>query len=427
MLVAGALFVHAVANVTSHIACGTRADLCHTKARVAEVWAYGLGVRTPFGIGVAALLEGLCAGRRALAPYAPFAEARVRFPVAAALSSEILCAGVACVSDRASALLEGAVRDALEDATGARDLEGLAGLVSPSRVALAAGTSSSGIGPFCAALAGEAPGGEGARYASAAHAVARRIGIAGPVLVICSVCASGALAIAEAAEMVERGLVDLAIAAGFDPLEPFVAAGFDSLGALTDVPRPFRAGRRGLALGEGAAAVVLARPAALTRSPRGKVLGWGRSADAHHLTAPDPTGAGVALAIERALARAGLSREAVSAVNAHGTGTPFNDAMESAALTRVFGSGAGGIPVYTLKGNIGHTLGAAGAIEAVASFAAMEARVLPPTLTSGERDPRCELDLVEGAPRNSDAAVTLKLSSAFGGTNCALVLGAARG
>jgi 3-oxoacyl-[acyl-carrier-protein] synthase II len=155
------------------------------------------------------------------------------------------------------------------------------------------------------------------------------------------------------------------------------------------------------------------------------ILGYGRSADAHHLTAPDPQGRGVALAIARALRCAGLSPDAVGVVNAHGTATPFNDAMEAAALTRVFGPRAGGRPVHTVKGTIGHTLGAAGAVEAVVALAAMAARVVPPTVTSGALDPRCDLDVVADAPRPCDARCTLSLSSAFGGTNCALLLGAA--
>jgi 3-oxoacyl-[acyl-carrier-protein] synthase II len=223
--------------------------------------------------------------------------------------------------------------------------------------------------------------------------------------------------------MLDDRIVDVAIAAGFDPLEPFVGAGFDSLNALTDVPRPFRAERRGLALGEGAAALVLVRDDVMpTRRTDGLVRGWGESADAHHLTAPVPSGRGVALAIRRALQCASLIDAHIDVVNAHGTGTPFNDAMESAALTQVFGPRAGEKPVYTVKGTIGHTLGAAGAIEAAVSIAAMNAGVIPPTVTSGADDPRCAVNLVAGRPIDARTRYTLSLSSAFGGTNCALVL-----
>ncbi|MEI8258116.1 MAG: beta-ketoacyl-[acyl-carrier-protein] synthase family protein [Deltaproteobacteria bacterium] len=383
----------------------------------------GTGARTPFGVGPAALLEGLCAARPAFVAYEPFARAGLKFPLAAAVPETVVFDPTLVTRERGARLLEGAVRDALEDATGARTLEGLAS-VPRERVALVAGTSSSGIGPFCAALsAGQPRPDDDARYASATHAVARALGVRGPVLVVCSVCASGALAIAEAAQMIASGDVDVAIAAGFDPLEPFVGAGFDSLNALCELPRPFRAGRRGLVLGEGSAALVLASDGVLPASRvRGFVRGWGESADAHHLTAPDPEGKGVARAIERAMACAGITRDDVAVVNAHGTGTPYNDAMESAALVRVFGARGGERPVYTVKGTIGHTLGAAGAIEAVVSLSAMEARIIPPTVTGGAPDPKCDLDLVIDHARRCDASLTLSMSSAFGGANCVLVL-----
>jgi 3-oxoacyl-(acyl-carrier-protein) synthase len=369
------------------------------------------------------LIDGLCAARAVFAPYAPFARAGLKYPVAAAVTDDTLHHGGLVAHDRGALLLEGAVRDALEKATGARGLQGLTG-VAAERVALVAGTSSSGIGSFCAAQVTEQPrDADDTRYASATHTVARILGVRGPVHVICSVCASGALAIAEAAQMLDDRIVDVAIAAGFDPLEPFVGAGFDSLNALTEVPRPFRAERRGLALGEGSAALVLVRDDLFSaKRTVGWVSGWGESADAHHLTAPDPSGKGVALAIRRALACASLEESRIDVVNAHGTGTPFNDAMESAALAIVFGARGGEKPVYTVKGTIGHTLGAAGAIEAAVSIAAMNAGVIPPTVTSGPDDPRCAVNLVAGRAIDARTRFTLSLSSAFGGTNCALVL-----
>ena len=388
-----------------------------------RVRVIGIGVRSPFGVGVDPLLRGLCDARAAFVPFSPFARSGLKHPIAAPISEDTLLAGKLVSRERGAQMLEGAVRDALRDATGDVELRAL-GAIAPHRIALVAGTSSSGIGPFCCAQATRSQRAEDdARYASATHGVARALDVRGPVLVICSVCASGALAIAEAAQMVCEGQVDVAIAAGFDPLEPFVGAGFDSLNALTDVPRPFRADRRGLALGEGAAAMVLVRDDIFATKPaRGFVRGWGESADAHHLTAPDPSGNGVALAIERAIACAKIDHDAVQVVNAHGTGTPYNDAMECAALARVFGLRAGNRPVYTVKGAIGHTLGAAGAIEAVVSLAAMNAGVVPPTVTSGALDPRCDVNLITDKPLRSDATITLSLSSAFGGTNCALLL-----
>jgi 3-oxoacyl-[acyl-carrier-protein] synthase II len=141
------------------------------------------------------------------------------------------------------------------------------------------------------------------------------------------------------------------------------------------------------------------------------------SADAWHLTAPDPSGAGVVLAIQRASAAA----EDPGVVNLHGTGTVFNDAMETAALTSLFGPRGGGKPATTLKGTLGHSLGAAGAIEAVVALASLDQQVVTPTVTGGEEDPGCDLALVTEA-QPCDAPLTLSLSSAFGGSNCALLL-----
>jgi len=313
-------------------------------------------------------------------------------------------------------MLEAAVLDALEQATGSRRL-----VTDPSRVGLVVGTSSGGIGAFCDVLRGNRSQADAARYASAAEYVARQLGVRGPVMAICTVCASGAQAIAEGASWVASGEVDFAIAAGFDPLEPFVGAGFDALAALAERPYPFRKDRSGLVLGEASAALVLSNgPASTTR---GVVAGWGHASDAFHLTAPHPEGVGLALAIERAIDRSGVSSEAIRVINAHGTATPYNDRMESKALERVFGPRAGDRAVYTVKGTIGHTLGAAGALEAVVAFASMDRGLIPPTCTEGEPDPDCDLNVVT-RPRAMGGAYTLSLSAGFGGVNCALLLGA---
>jgi 3-oxoacyl-[acyl-carrier-protein] synthase II len=403
-----------------------RPRLCHAP-RVSAVVVAGAGVVSPFGLGADALLAGLCAARPAFAEEPSFARAGVRHALAARVPEAAIDAAP-CVQldDRGGRLLATAVRLALEDWRGAAFGSSLG--EPAARTALVVGTSASGIGPMGRALASGAPRvADDARYDCATRAVAAALGVAGPVMTLGSVCAAGALAIAEACAMVASGEVDLALAAGFDPLEPFVAAGFDALGALTDEPRPFRLGRRGFVLGEGAAALVLVREAPSRPQGLGRVCGWGASADAHHLTAPSPGGEGLALAIARSLERAGLRPGAVGVVNAHGTGTPLNDVAEAAALSRALGPRAGGCPVHTLKGTIGHSLGASGAIEAVAALAAMRAGLVPPTLTQGEPDPACDLDLVVGTARPLAARHTLSISAGFGGANCALVLGAPEG
>lgn len=384
------------------------------------IHVHGVGVRSPFGAGVATLLDALESGACAIGPHPAFAEAGLRYPVAAPVPDTSLAdAGVEPWWDRSTRLLWAAVSDALVDACGSTAITCLG--VPAHRVALISGTSCSGIGRLGQALReGKPPEHEDATYFASTHAVATQLGVLGPVLVVGAVCASGALAIAQAAELLADGVVDLAIAAGFDPLEPFVGLGFDTLGALSDAPRPFRAGRRGLVLGEGAAALVLSLHPGGAR--RGVIAGWGSSMDAHHLTAPHPQGEGVVLAIERALACAGLEPEAVGVINAHGTGTQFNDAMESAAFCRVWGARAGGRLVHTVKGAIGHTLGAAGAIEAVVALESLTRGKVPPTVTSGEPDPSCDIELVAGEPRVSDSAAVVSISAGFGGINGALIL-----
>ena len=382
----------------------------------------GLGVRSPFGVGAGSLLEGLLAGRPAFAPHEPFARAGLKYPVAAALPAGCLDdpnAGLA--QDRGTRMLEAAIRDALHNATGSCDLASLD--VTPSRIGLVVGTSSGGIGAFCNAIGGQSPV-DGAAYASGAQYVARTLGVRGPVAVVCTVCASGAQAIAEAAAWIDVGEVDVAIAAGYDPLEPFVGAGFDALAALADRPRPFRAQRTGLVLGEASAAMILSAHNSTAQRAHGSIAGWGYAADAFHLTAPHPDGLGLALAIERALQHAAVDRSQVAVVNAHGTSTLYNDRMEARALERVFGPRAGDRAVYTVKGTIGHTLGAAGAVEAVVALAAMAQKTIPPTCTEGDLDPECPLDVVS-SPRPSDATMTLSLSAGFGGVNCALLLSVA--
>ncbi|MCC7540937.1 MAG: 3-oxoacyl-ACP synthase, partial [Deltaproteobacteria bacterium] len=242
-------------------------------------------------------------------------------------------------------------------------------------------------------------------------------------------CASGAVAIAHASRLVASGAVKLAIAGGVDAASRFVHVGFDALGALASGrPKPFRMGRDGLVLGEGAGIVVLAADddASACRT-RGRVLGAGASCDARHITAPDREGAGLADAIRRAThdARDVLDPGRTPyVVHLHGTATPFNDAMEARALGLALGSNGRDAAAYGTKHAIGHTLGASGALETVVTLAALWQRIVPPTASDAPMDPDCAVGISNDL-RRSDATVALKLSAAFGGMNCALWLGAA--
>ncbi len=262
---------------------------------------------------------------------------------------------------------------------------------------------------------------EKAMYFGPVAAVARDLArVLDPVAVVLGACASSSLAIGLGARWLARGSCDLVLAGGYDEVTVFAAAGFEALRATTSAPppRPFRLGRDGMALGEGAAVLALARawPAAAAR-----VLGFGAASDARHLTAPDRHGVGLALAASAALDEAGVST--VDLVSAHGTATPFNDASEARAILRALGAEAGrSVVVHPFKAQIGHTMGAAGALELLASVDAMRRRVLPAAAGDGPIDPDAPVRLLEhtasGSPYHS-----LKLSSAFGGSNSALVVG----
>ena len=244
--------------------------------------------------------------------------------------------------------------------------------------------------------------------------------IAGPVQCISVACISGLLALQQGALLIQEEKADIVFVVGVDLLSHFVLSGFTTLKSLDPGGcRPFDAERKGLSLGEGAGAVVLTRRDALASAAL-LVAGWGSSNDANHLTGPSRDGSGLALAIHRALERAGVLPDTVDFVHAHGTGTPYNDAMEGAALRRVFPQRVP--PFCSSKGLLGHTLGAAGLLEALVCLIAARLQVLPGT--PGLHQPDSALpDSVVMAPRpGAPLRRLLKLNAGFGGTNAALVL-----
>ncbi|HVQ35339.1 MAG TPA: beta-ketoacyl-[acyl-carrier-protein] synthase family protein [Candidatus Bathyarchaeia archaeon] len=257
-------------------------------------------------------------------------------------------------------------------------------------------------------------------------AVARDIGATGPVETVSSACASGAMAVGAAFRALRRGDADVALAGGSDSLCQLTYAGFNALRAVAPGPsRPFRADREGLTLGEGAGVLVLETGEHARRRgavPIAGLAGEGSSCDAQHMTAPHSRGAGVEEAIRLALADAGVEPAEVDFVNAHGTGTPLNDAAEAAAIRAVFGDRAGSIPVTSTKALIGHLLGSAGAVEAVATVLCLARAEVHPMPRGGEPDAALGLDLVLGAPRPlGRAQCAVSTSLAFGGANAALV------
>jgi 3-oxoacyl-[acyl-carrier-protein] synthase II len=274
---------------------------------------------------------------------------------------------------------------------------------------------------------------------AAAGLLAMRHGVRGPVFGVMSACASGAHAIGEAARMIESGSARAVITGGAEAtLTPLAMAAFAAMDATssTGVSRPFDARRDGFVMGEGAAVLVL-EEAELAQErgaeTLGEVLGYAATSDAHHLTAPDPSGEAAALAISRALEDAHLTPEELDYVNAHGTSTPLNDRSETEALKLALGERAHEIPVSSTKSAIGHLLGAAGAVEAVATVLALRDRIAPPTLNYGERDEGLDLDYVPEGPRplsargnGGEVSTAISNSFGFGGHNAVLCLGGPR-
>ncbi len=394
-----------------------------------------------FGWGVAPLWEGLCAGRCTIGPFGRFDHRMHRTHVAA----EVAAAPEEIAGRPGWHRLSLADRFAVAAA-----VEGMrqAGLPVPLPQDVEAGVfwgSSTGgmweaegffrdfVGDRRRSRVGDlashqvnAPG----------DAVARLVGAGGPVQTVSSACASGALAVGAALEALRAGTVDVALAGGSDSLCQLTYAGFNALRSVSESPcRPFRAGRSGLSIGEGGALLVLEpleRVLARGAQPLAVLAGAGAACDAHHMTAPDPSGQGAAAALEAALRDAGLAPADVDFVNAHGTGTPLNDAAEWNALQRVFGTRAGMVPVTATKALLGHLLGSSGAIEAVATVLCLQHGMLHPVPSAAasaaesveEAEPAAAVPvaLVADQPLPFPAVrAAVSTSLAFGGSNAALV------
>ena len=264
-----------------------------------------------------------------------------------------------------------------------------------------------------------------------AGVVAMQLVWTGPNLCVATACSAGAHAIGEGARLIRDGTSDVVMAGGTEAaVTPLTIAAFARMGALStrnDDParasRPFDADRDGFVIGEGATCVVLesleharARGATIY----GEVAGYGRNADAYHITAPSPGGAGAAMCMQMALDDAGIDASAIGHVNAHGTSTELNDAAEAEAVRKVFGDSPP--PVTSTKGVTGHLIGAAGAVEAVAALLAVRDGVVPPTANFERLGDDIELDVVAGSPREVGSKPAISNSFGFGGHNASLVL-----
>lgn len=260
-----------------------------------------------------------------------------------------------------------------------------------------------------------------------ATALSAHYGLCGYQGSITTACSSSATAIGWGADLVATGRLKACLCGGTDTLSILTFTGFNSLRVVDPEPcSPFSLGRQGISLGEGAAFLVLEREddaRARGATIHGFVLGYALAGEAYHMTAPEPSGGEAARVMRDALAAAGVATDEVGWVNAHGTGTPLNDVVESKAMKQVFGEGVARVPLVSTKGMTGHCLGAAGAIEIAATTIALGAGTIPQTLNFRGSDPECDLDYCHGGPRKSDAAIALSNSFAFGGNITSVVIG----
>ena len=397
----------------------------------------GLGLVTPLGTGHETAWANLLAGRCGIGPVESFDTSAYRVHCGAEIKDfapgpyfERLRPDEV---GRASQLAVAAARLALADA-------GLAGDgLEPERTGVAMGTTSGEpreVERFDDRYVADELDRVGPEFMtlypchSIAGTVAAELGLEGVNTMIPAACAAGNYAIAHAFDVLRAGRADVMLAGGADSFSRITFTGFARLGAIApERCQPFDKNRQGMIPGEGAAVLVLETvERARARGARiyAEVAGYGLSCDAHHMTATHPEGDGPARAMEQALAASGLEPEAVSYVSAHGTGTPTNDRLETRAVKRVFGEGARTLPVSSIKSMIGHTMGAASAIEsAVCALAVAHDRV-PPTIHYEEPDPECDLDCVPNVARQLDVDVAMNNAYAFGGNNASVIFTKAR-
>jgi 3-oxoacyl-[acyl-carrier-protein] synthase II len=380
----------------------------------------GLGVVSPHGIGVKAFWSGLAGGVCTIRPLTLIEAEGFRCRIAGEVSEPVAGSARRTRADRFAIT---AAEEALTDA-------GL-GPAERQNAALVVGAVGGGM------LEAETWYWEASRGRRAlslpavrsvlpcAHAdtLASRFRLRGPRHTVVTACSSGAVALAEAAALIADGVVDVALAGGVDSITRICFMGFNALKLLDPAPcRPFDRERRGMSIGEGAGFVVLeeaARAHARGVRAHAELAGWGMTTDAYHITSPEPEGDGIMRAVRGALAQARETPAAVQYVNAHGTGTPQNDRVEARALERVFGEGA--LLMSSTKSMIGHTMAAAGSLEAIATVLALGHGVVPPTANLQTPDPDVRFDCVPRVAREALLDCAISNSFGFGGQNVTLL------
>jgi 3-oxoacyl-[acyl-carrier-protein] synthase II len=400
----------------------------------------GLGVVTPLGNDVPSTWDAVVSGRSGVGPITQFDasefETRIAGEVKQFDAEALFGRREARRMDRFTQFAMAASGQALEDSglSVAEDnadrigavigsgIGGIAAVLNQADVLRTRGPRR--VSPFLVPmmLSDTAPG-----------QVAIRYGLKGPNFAVVSACATGANAIGEAAEVIRRGAADAIVAGATEAsIVPVVAAGFIAMQAVSsqnDEPqrasRPFDAKRDGFVMAEGAGAVVLeSAEHAVARGARqyAELAGYGTTADAYHVTAPDESGDGFVRAMQAALDQAQMDPDQIDYLNAHGTSTPLNDSGETAAIKTVFGEYAYRMPVSSTKSMTGHLLGAAGAVETVFSVLALTKGIVPPTINYEFPDPECDLDYVPNQARKATVNAVMSNSFGFGGHNACLIV-----
>ena len=384
----------------------------------------GLGVVSPFGVGTKAYWNGLSAGVCAIRPVTLIETEGFRCRIAAEVPNGI---GGSLRRSRADRFALAAAREALEDAGLSR--------VERAEAALVVGAVGGGMleaeAWYWERYRGSRPPSRPTPRSTLpfahAEALGNALGLEGPRETVVMACSSGAASVALAADLIADGVVATALAGGVDALTRICFMGFNALKLLCSEPcRPFDRDRRGMSIGEGAAFVVLEDlERARARGARiyATLAGHGMTTDAYHVTAPHPDGEGMVRAMATALERARLAPKAVGYANAHGTATPQNDRIEARAIREVFGPGQ--LLVSSTKSMIGHTMAAAGALEAVATVLALVHEVVPPTANLETPDPDVAFDCVPRVAREAPVEYAISNSFGFGGQNVTLLFGRA--
>lgn len=410
-----------------------------------EIVVTGIGILSPSGRGSDDAWSGVLAGRTAAATDDLLVEEGTSVTITCRVPDfdpdEELGRGAKRRLDRFTHLALIAAREAVGDAglTGADDPFAIT-VTDPDRIGVALGSGIGGAETWAEEYPrylGKGPGRVSPMFVpkmlsnTGAGTVAIRTGARGPNMTVNTACAAGASALHMGRDWLVAGSADVVLAGGVEAgITGLSVAAFGQMGALSRSPdpatasRPFDVARDGFVIGEGAAVLVLeTREHAEARgaTPLAVLAGVGGSADAFHATAPPEDGGGAVLAIQRALDDARIDPTRVGHLNAHGTSTPLNDIAEARALRAVFGEHTDRIVVTSTKGVTGHTLGAAGALEAVFSIRALREGVIPPTANLTEQDPDIHLDVVRGEPRQVDLDAVLSTSMGFGGQNAALL------